>query len=326
MARLRPAVKAALSTLVVVGVFAFFSHAVRSNWAAIAEQRLQPRAPLLLCALLLVISACLLNTCAWLTGVNALSTTRRLSFKEGVATVNTTSLTKYLPGKLWSFALQMYWLTGDGFSKSLVLYANVVNLLISLAAQLALALLGLLWFGERVPLAVTLLALLGLITADVLVLKFHAAAFKRLTGLLTRRLRRDVADFDLAPAVMLKMHTLHAAGGLVTGLSTCVLGYGIGYDVAPRDALLLSSATLLADLSGFVAFMVPAGLGVRESLMYVVLGSERGSLALVLPVASRLLYLASDLLLGLVAVKLLHGLARRRASTTPPASTRSRSG
>jgi uncharacterized membrane protein YbhN (UPF0104 family) len=60
-----------------------------------------------------------------------------------------------------------------------------------------------------------------------------------------------------------------------------------------------------------VFFLVPGGLGIREATMYFLLhGQSGGSLALVLPLATRLLYMAADVLLGAVALWLLRNSVR----------------
>ena len=59
----------------------------------------------------------------------------------------------------------------------------------------------------------------------------------------------------------------------------------------------------------FLAIMVPGGLGVPEALMYDMLGgAAKGSLALVFPVASRLMNMFVDVTLGVVAFRLLRSL------------------
>jgi uncharacterized membrane protein YbhN (UPF0104 family) len=66
-------------------------------------------------------------------------------------------------------------------------------------------------------------------------------------------------------------------------------------------------------VAGFLAIVVPGGIGVREGLMYAILGGElSGSLAIVMPVASRLLNMGVDIVLGAVAFKLLRTLMPKK--------------
>ncbi|HYQ17057.1 MAG TPA: hypothetical protein VEQ58_14900, partial [Polyangiaceae bacterium] len=80
--------------------------------------------------------------------------------------------------------------------------------------------------------------------------------------------------------------------------------------------LMVIGSSLVADVAGFLAIVVPGGIGVREGLMYTILGGQAtGSLAIVMPVASRLLNMAVDVLLGAVAFKLLKTLTVKKPAT-----------
>jgi uncharacterized membrane protein YbhN (UPF0104 family) len=60
---------------------------------------------------------------------------------------------------------------------------------------------------------------------------------------------------------------------------------------------------LFSDTVGFLAFFVPGGIGVREGLFYLVLSEYgAGALALILPIAMRLMSMLVDALLGLLGL------------------------
>jgi uncharacterized membrane protein YbhN (UPF0104 family) len=91
-----------------------------------------------------------------------------------------------------------------------------------------------------------------------------------------------------------------------------------------REACLVISASMISDVIGFLAFIVPGGLGVREGIMYLLLeGISLKPLQLVLPVASRVVTMLVDILLGLVALRLLRTHAARgwSASSEGPGPT-----
>ena len=73
------------------------------------------------------------------------------------------------------------------------------------------------------------------------------------------------------------------------------------------------------DVGALLAFLVRAGIGVGAGVRYLGLGGKaRGPFALVLPLVSRLLYLATDLVVGSIAIELLRNLSKRRARLRPP--------
>jgi len=301
----RSYLKTTLTALIVAGVLFFFARAVQRNWADVRAHDFQLNYLLVALSFVCAIASALLATLGWQLALNGLSERRSLTFTQSFATVNVSGLTKYLPGKLWSYALQMYWLNERGFSKSRVLFVNILNLAISLAAGIWVSLVMLLGSPERFERAL-ILGLIGALSLSIgLALRFHGAGFKLLQQLLLRVLKREVSVLELPGALMVRLHAVHAASQLVSGLGACVLCYGIGYEPTLPQALLVVAALVLADAAGFLAVIVPAGVGVRESVMYLLLGgAASGSLAVVLPLVSRLISMATDVVLGLLALRL----------------------
>jgi uncharacterized membrane protein YbhN (UPF0104 family) len=96
-----------------------------------------------------------------------------------------------------------------------------------------------------------------------------------------------------------------------------LLCFGVGYDLSVRQGALVTAASLISDVAGYLAFMVPGGLGVKEGLMFAMLGgSASGPIALILPLAMRGIGMVSDIAIGGVALKLSRGWA----GSTPAAS------
>lgn len=295
---------------IVGGVFFFFWRAIRNNWAQIQNHQFRVDYPLLLVSFGTVIAASLLSTYAWQLILHGLSARRDMTFRLSVATVNSTSLTKYLPGKFWSYALQMYWLARSGYSKALVLFVNLTNLVVSLLTGVLLALVFLLvsgafpwqWVGGAIAL---------LLMAEVVCILYYGPAFRLGSALVKRVLRRDLGYFDISRALMLRVHGAQLAAQVISGAGGYLLCFAIGYHLDLTTIFVVMASLILADTAGFVFFLVPGGLGVREATMYFLLhGQSGGSLALVLPLVTRLLYMAADVLLGAIALWLLRSSVR----------------
>ena len=131
-------------------------------------------------------------------------------------------------------------------------------------------------------------------------------------------LRRDLGYFDMPRALLLRVHGVQLAAQIVSGVGGYLLCFAIGYQLDLSTILLVMASLILADAAGFVFFLVPGGLGIREATMYFLLqGQSGGSLALVLPLVSRLLYMAADVLLGGVALWLLRSSVREAGGDVP---------
>jgi uncharacterized membrane protein YbhN (UPF0104 family) len=311
MTRFRRLLKPALSVVFIICFAWFFTAAFRRNWASLRAHEFHIEPVYLALALVATLVTMLLATYAWYTSLNALGTSR-ISFRQSVAATNISGLTKYVPGKIWSYALQMYWLDGLGFSKSLILYVNVVNQLISIGVGLIFALLCLLFSGVHVPRSGLLAALAILVVLDVAGILFNHAFLRTVFSMLSRLLKRSLSVFEVKKSLLIRLHLIQLAASVTTGLAAYLFCFALGYRIDLARSLIVIGSSILGDVAGFLAIIVPGGLGVREGLMYALL-SDQGvaSLALVLPIASRLLNMVVEITLGLVAFRLLRTLSAR---------------
>jgi uncharacterized membrane protein YbhN (UPF0104 family) len=94
---------------------------------------------------------------------------------------------------------------------------------------------------------------------------------------------------------------------VLVGLSSCVLAAGLGAKV---DVPLIVGAVALSWAAGFAVVFVPAGAGVRESVLVLLLAPDLGTArALALALLSRLAMTVADGLWALIAL----AVARRSA-------------
>jgi glycosyltransferase 2 family protein len=295
---------------IVGGVVFFFWRAIRQNWAEIQTHQFRLDYPLLVVSFGTVLAVSLLSTYAWQLTLQGLSARDDMTFRLSVATVNSSNLTKYLPGKFWSYALQMYWLSRSGYSKALVLFVNLTNLVVSLLTGALLA-LGFLLASGAFPWPWVGGAIALLLVAEVVCILYYGPAFKLGAALVKRVLRRDLGYFDMPRALLLRVHGAQLAAQVISGVGGYLLCFAIGYQLDLSTILLVMASLILADTAGFLFFLVPGGLGIREATMYFLLqGQSSESLALVLPLVTRLVSMAADVLLGAIALWLLRSSVR----------------
>jgi hypothetical protein len=268
--------------------------------------------------LLLLPLGTLCSTWAWHASVKSLALgSAQIRFSQSFATVNTSSLTKYVPGKVWAYALQMYWLARLGFSKSLVLYVNLINMAVALITHVLLGLACWLIASDDFVDSVTL-ALAVLLILDVLCIWFSGSVLNFGVSLVNRVFKRNMGYFRISPALMLKLHAAHLLAAALAGLAAFLLCFGIGYDVSVRQGALVTAASLISDVVGYLAFVVPGGLGVKEGMMFAMLGgAASGPLAVILPLAMRVISMVADITIGAVALKLSRGWARPTPAASP---------
>lgn len=306
--RYRHLLKPLLSGLVVLCIGWFFSKALARNWQAVRAHSFQLSPAFLVCAAVLTLGGTLLATFAWYLTINALSI-QQVDFKQSVAATNVSGLSKYIPGKVWSYALQMYWLDGLGISKALVVYVGLLNQLISLGVSVIFGLVCLLFARVAFPTEILLGSLAALLLLDAASISFNHAILRAFVALINRVFKRSLVAIDVKKSLLVKLHLIHFVAALSSGLAAYAFCFAIGYGTDVERGLAVVGSSALGDVAGFLAIIVPGGLGVREGLMYALLGGQAtGSLAVVFPVASRMLSMFCEVMLGLVALRLLRTL------------------
>jgi uncharacterized membrane protein YbhN (UPF0104 family) len=200
----------------------------------------------------------------------------------------------------------MYWLVKAGFSKSLIVYVNLINLSISIITSLIVGLGYLLFSPGIFPFMVIFSLLLILVLFDVFFIIFNSSVTNGMISLFNRMFHRDIKYFDISHRLLIDLHLVHFLAAFCFGIGAYLLCNGIGFVVAPGKILLVMSSLLISDVIGFLAVIVPGGLGVREGVMYLMLNNvSTGALSLILPIASRIVNMVVDVVLGTTAFALL---------------------
>ena len=224
-----------------------------------------------------------------------------LPLRTGARVYYLSNLGKYVPGGVGPVLVQA------DLARSLRL--PVVRLAVAFVGSVLLSVVG--------GLLVGLLALPRLVRSDptwwavvpvVAGLLVPVVAPGLLTGAAARVGRwvgRPLPEVRLpGGAVLVRVLLLLAAGWAVTGVHLVVLAGGVGLRPAAASIAVVLGGFALASVAGLLAAVVPAGLGVREGVLLLTLGTLLGGGALVTVVAlSRVVLTAVDVLAaGAVAV------------------------
>ncbi|HKJ91906.1 MAG TPA: lysylphosphatidylglycerol synthase domain-containing protein [Longimicrobiales bacterium] len=228
------------------------------------------------------------------------------------------SLTRYIPGKIWQFVsaaqlAQAAGLSGIRLLTSLVVYTgfNLLSAAVAAAITLPLAAYG---FGRGAAVVVY-----GFAVASVLLV--HPRVLNTFLDLLPRFLHRETLRWTGRWRDGLLLLLLAVVSWLLYGVAFTLLVTSL-VRVPWSTVLPLAGVNALSFLAGYFVFVAPAGLGAREAVMTMLLGpyAPAGVAALV-AVAARLWTVAAELL-GAAIVLAVQG-KKKVAGPDPadPAST-----
>ncbi|MDW4910799.1 lysylphosphatidylglycerol synthase domain-containing protein [Streptomyces sp. ADMS] len=243
-----------------------------------------------------------------------LGTAARLFFVSGLG--------KYVPGGLWPALAHAHLARTLRLQPARLAMTFLGSVALSLVAGLTVGLLAVpqlavansLWW---VVLPLSIVALVPLFVPRVV--RAGAGAVRRVT-------RRTGGSVELPSrrTVIGALGTM-CLGWVVTGAHVLVLADGLAPD-SLHLAPLVVGGFALSTVAGVAAVLMPAGLGVREVVLTLVLGAVLGGGAVITVVAlSRILMTCADLLAA-AAVNCVASLRGQRIATClspPPAGTRS---
>ena len=223
-------------------------------------------------------------------------------------------LAKYVPGKLLTLVGKGYLAARAGASESQAVLAMFVEAAAQVTTSLAV---GAVYIVAAAPSERRLLPIAAaVVLASIAVL--HPAILPRAVGFALRLVGRKPVPLTYELRAVVPLAGCYLAFWGATGLGVWLLGRGLGLDV-PLVPIL--AGFCLSWAAGFLSFIFPGGLGVREAAFAELLGAAAGpGTAWSLALASRGWMLVLELLGALFVWGL--DLAKRPPSgqAAPPAT------
>ena len=224
-----------------------------------------------------------------------------------------TMLARYVPGNVWHIVGRVALAGRLGVSRGQVAASATVEQLLTLLGALAVFGLSLpMWRGGAGPEAWLLL----LVPAGLAAL--HPRVLGALMAWAARRLRRPELAWPYTYPAMLGILGAYALANLAAGVGLYVI-VGALAEVSPAQAGLVVGASALAWAVGYLSFLTPSGLGVREAALTALLAT---TFPLPVAVAGSLAHRAALTLGEAIAVAgsfmLTRTLGPRRAGTEEP--------
>lgn len=204
---------------------------------------------------------------------------------------------KYLPGSIWPVLAQMELGRDYHVPRSRSASASVLVMLLTLIAGLLTAIVTLPFAAGPVPYRWALLA------TPVLLVMLYPPVLNALIGWLLRLARQSPLEQPLTGGALTRAMGWSFATWVCYGLQIWILATWLGAP-AGKTALVAIGGFAFAWSVGFLVVFAPAGAGIRDVLLLVMLGSVlRTADAAAVVLVSRVLMTAADLLSAAVAAR-----------------------
>lgn len=294
--KIPPLVRKAATILVVGAGVAFLWLTIRSNWSQIATYEWHARWGQLALSVGVLVVSFTIAAFIWkrvldrfATGRTRLPVLMRIWFTSKIA--------RYIPGKVWQFVAVGQMSVGSGSPARVMVSSMIVNTGFSLLSGIVI---GSVTLARHIPglprgagLAIGGASVLALLASHPRVINFGL-------GLLSRFTRRETLTWTGGWLDSMELMLLWIVNWLVQGLAFFLFADSL-VDLALSDFLSLTGMNAFAFVAGYVAFVAPAGAGVREATMASMLrGLIPSGAAAIVAIAARLWMVAGELLAVLV--------------------------
>jgi uncharacterized membrane protein YbhN (UPF0104 family) len=226
------------------------------------------------------------------------------------------SVARYIPGKIWQFVAAAQLATRAGLSSAAILTSLAVQVGFTLLAAVLVSAATLplpdSWpLGRPLTLAAALAAAL---------LLSHPRVLRTALGLIPRALHRDVVAWGGSWLDGVALLALSVVSWLLYGVAFWLFVSAL-VDLPPSTLLPLAGVNALSFLAGYIVFVVPAGLGVREAAMTALLaGMIPAYVGVVIAALSRLWTIAAELIGAGLCLWLDRRAGAARDDATPAVS------
>lgn len=251
--------------LVPVVIAFFVGRVIQSNWAQIraAEWDVQP--------LYLVGSAVLCSSWFWCRPlgwsllVNGFG--QPVPFTAVYRVVRRAELSRFIPGGVWQFASRVYLVKKWNVSASSALSATVVDLVLTTLAALVPALWSLATAFPELG-QVQRVALIGFSLLSIAVL--HPRIFNSWAGFVFRRLGQRYIHLEIHWRTLLGIWAMYVGSWILMCAGVALFIRGV-IEVEPGGTMFIGSSYAVAWLAGNFAMISPAGMGIREGVLGLLL-------------------------------------------------------
>lgn len=269
---------------------------VAGQWDEVSEAVAAIAPWLLVLALVSVVAALLMSMGSWLVVWPAFGV--RLPARGGARVFFVSQLGKYLPGSVWPIAAQAQMAGEVGLAPAASVVLSLIAMLVSIATGLGVGAILLPFVDAQLLEQYWWLPVVGVGFLACLappVMRFGVRLALRL-------LRRADAPFGYGWRVAATSSGLQVANWFFGGMQLWLVLVGLGVDPA-RSLLPAIAGFALAFALGVLLIPFPAGLGVREVVIALVLASvTTPAVAATAAILSRLLYAIADF--GLAGIAL----------------------
>ncbi|MBA7510165.1 hypothetical protein ES705_02140 [subsurface metagenome] len=260
-------IKAILKVIVILGIFYFLGRALYRNWSQIDFKQLHFNVPLLIVSMFFLFGFFLMFAFGWKLILKELGVS--LPFLKSLKIIFYSQLGKYLPGKIWTFAGRMYLCQKIGISTSKTFISMALEMALTTISGILIFLASLLFSSKfRTDINPFLLATVAVLVFVII----HPKVLVRIINFFLRLIKKEQVKIELNFSQILMIMAYYCIIWLCFGIAFYFLINSVTF-ITPSKIPIITGSFAIASTIGLIALFAPAGLGVREGILSLLLSN-----------------------------------------------------
>ncbi|MCK4596206.1 flippase-like domain-containing protein [candidate division WOR-3 bacterium] len=250
-----------LGPTVVLIVFVFIGRSLYINWTQIPFQELSFNFGFLAISLVLQISYFTVISLGWKLVLKNLN--EKISLKNAIQIHAITQFGRYVPGKFLAPLGKVYFAKRLGISGYKTFVSIVLETILSILSALIIFSISLIWFIDKgLPRQIYLM----LFVIPLCLIALHPGVLPRIVNWGLKILKKESIKFTLHYSRILQLLLIYFLNWIIYGFCFYFLIKSF-YPIAYSVLLPLLGSNAIAWIIGFLSFIVPGGLGIREGIL-----------------------------------------------------------
>jgi len=252
---------------VILIIFYFLGMNLRRNWGQVDFRQLHFNIRLLIASILFLWVHFLSSVLGWKLILDKLDVS--LPFLKGIKIMFYSQLGKYLPGKIWTFTGRMYFCQKVGIPNSKTFISMVLELALTVLSGILIFLISLL-LGSRFKMDIN--PFLLVIVAVLIITMIHPKILVRLINFFLRWLKKEQIKIDLNFSQIFVLTAYYCIIWFCFGIAFYFLINSVTF-ITPSKIPIITGSFAISSTIGVMALFAPAGLGVREGILSLLLSN-----------------------------------------------------
>ncbi len=258
MNRIKKTAKILLGVPLTIIAFVFIGKIFLDSWPKIQQHLNSADPTLIFIGIIFMMGFFLVRSFAWLKMLNLFAKDERET-TEGVYLYSLAETKRYIPGNIFSFVSRVQKFHGDTHSKGTVLKAIVLESLVMVISALLVSSPAIINIAKRENLSSFLMVPVAAILVVLMLLLIYRKKIGTIYNQKLKNLFPSKSLFDYINIIFIS-----ALAWSFFGIANFLISASI-FPTDPNLVIIFSSIFVLSWLVGYVSFIAPMGLGVREA-------------------------------------------------------------